>query len=168
MRSYIKVLPVALLLLVACNKKLDIEPKQSIDATTAITTPEDLEGAVVGAYSLIAGPDLYGTNLMLIPDLLASTQYLSWVGTFTDYAQIARRSMTRDNAAVSDTWQSAYSAINSANIVLNNLNVVGDDEDLKAQYEGEALFIRGITHFELVRLYALPWGATPITARWVW
>jgi starch-binding outer membrane protein, SusD/RagB family len=161
MRSFIKIFPIALLLLEACNKKLDIEPKESIDATTAITTPEDLEGAVVGAYSLIAGPDLYGTNFMLIPDLLASTQYLSWVGTFTDYAQIARRSMTRDNDAVSDTWQSAYSAINMANIVLNNLNVVGDDEDLKAQYEGEALFIRGITHFELVRLYALPWGATP-------
>ncbi len=26
--------------------------------------------------------------------------------------------------------------------------------------EGEALFIRGAMHFELVRLYALPWGAT--------
>ena len=46
-----------------------------------------------------------------------------------------------------------------ANIVLSAVDVV-TDADLKNQYEGEALFIRGILHFELVRYYAKPWGAT--------
>ena len=160
MKSFIKISSVALLLLtMACNKKLDIQPKQSIDATTAITTPADVEAAVVGAYSIMGGSNLYGTNLLMVPDLLATSGYASWVGTFTNYRQVANKSMTRDNATASGTWQSGYSAINMANIVLDALNVVSD-ADLKSQYEGEALFIRGIMHFELVRLYALPWGAT--------
>lgn len=158
MKFYIKILSVALLFLMACNKKLDIEPKQSIDAATAITSAEDVEAAVVGAYSIMGGPNLYGTNLLMVPDLLASTGYVSWLGSFGTYRQVARKTLTRDNAVVSATWQSAYAAINSANIVLSSLDVV-DDADIKTQYEGEALFIRGIMHFELVRLYALPWGA---------
>lgn len=46
-----------------------------------------------------------------------------------------------------------------SNIVLEALNLV-TDADQKNQLEGEALFIRGIMHFEMVRYYALPWGAT--------
>ena len=67
--------------------------------------------------------------------------------------------MTRDNTDANLIWTAAYNAINTANIALNALNVV-KDPDLKQQLEGEALFIRGIMHFELIRLYALPWGAT--------
>jgi hypothetical protein len=68
--------------------------------------------------------------------------------------------MTRDNSEAARTWNDAYRAINMANIVLGAINVV-EDQASKDQYEGEALFIRGILHFELVRFYALPWGATP-------
>lgn len=145
--------------LTACDKQLDIEPKQSIDATTAITTTEDVEAAVVGAYSVIATGSLYGTNLFMLPDLLASENYASWRGTFQGPRQVATKTMTRDNTEAARTWTAAYRAINTANIVLEGSGVV-ENATKKAQLEGEALFIRGAMHFELVRLYALPWGAT--------
>jgi hypothetical protein len=47
-----------------------------------------------------------------------------------------------------------------ANNVLAAINVV-TDPDQKNQLEGEALFVRGTMHFELVRLYAKQWD--PLT-----
>ena len=142
-----------------CSKVLDVDPQQSIDAGTALQTDQDVDALVVGSYSIMAGGALYGTNLLMLPDLLASEGYCSWRGTFQGPRQVATKTMTRDNSEASRTWTAAYRAINNANLVLENLNIVKDN-DLKTQLEGEALAIRGMLHFELVRLYALPFGAT--------
>ena len=159
-RNIIKLFILGTLLVASgCTKKLDRKPFLSIDAATAITTPEDVEAALIGAYSVLAGGALYGTNLIMIPDLQAAEGYLSWRGTFQGQRQVSLKTMTRDNAEASRTWIAAYRAINMANIVLESTGVV-KDPDQKNQFEGEALFIRGIMHFELVRIYAKPWGAT--------
>jgi starch-binding outer membrane protein, SusD/RagB family len=152
-----------------CSKTLlDLKPQQSIDAGTAFESDQDVDAAMIGCYSILGGGALYGTNLLLLPDLLASNsaatstsadRYLTWQGTFTGPRQVYGKTMTRDNAEASRTWIAAYRAINTANIVIANLSKV-KDTDLQAQLEGEALFVRGIMHFELVRLFALPYGAT--------
>lgn len=147
----------------ACNKKLDVSPRQSVDATVAIQTSSDLEAAVVGMYSLMGGGSLYGTDLLMNPEIQASffpntEQYCSWRGTFTGPQQVARKTMNRDNGVAAAFWTAGYRAINSANLVLENLAVA--DADVKDQYEGEARFVRAAMHFELVRFFALPWGAT--------
>lgn len=149
----------AAILSAACNKKLDIEPQQDVDASNAITTAENVDAAAIGMYSLLGNGALYGTNLFLLADLQASEGYVSWRGTFQSYRQVYNKNMARDNAEALRTWQYGYEAINMANIVLESLNLV-TDADQKQQLEGEALFVRGIMHFELVRYYALPWGAT--------
>jgi hypothetical protein len=141
--------------ILSCDKKLEIEPKQTIDSKTALSTPDDLEAAVVGCYSIMGGGALYGTNFFLLADLQAAEGYASWAGTFQGQRQVAQKTMNRNNAEASRTWIAAYRAINMANIVLD----IVTDTDKKDQLEGEALFVRGIMHFELVRFYALPWGA---------
>lgn len=145
----------------SCDKKLDFEPKQSIDATTALQTSADVRSAIIGAYSIMGGGALYGTNLNMLPELLGSDNYVRWAGTFQSYRQVANRAMLKNNADVTRTWVQAYSAINNVNNVLANLDKVSDATD-KSTFEGEALWVRGIMHFELVRLYALPYdAATP-------
>jgi starch-binding outer membrane protein, SusD/RagB family len=156
----------------SCEKTLEVEPQQSIDAETALQNDQDVTSAIIGAYSIMAGGALYGTNLFLQPDLLgadsdpttspssSATRYATWAGTFTGPRQVYQKNMTRDNSEASRTWIAAYDAINTANNVLDALGVV-EDPDLRTQIEGEALFVRGILHFELVRLFALPWGASP-------
>jgi len=145
----------------SCTKQLESpQPEQSIDAATGINNATDVEGVLIGAYSVLAGGALYGTNLLMLPDLQASENMASWRGTFQGQRQVSLHNMTRDNSEASRTWIAGYRAINLANIVLKNINVV-TDADQKDQLEGEALFIRGIMHFELVRLFAKPWGATP-------
>jgi tetratricopeptide (TPR) repeat protein len=133
-------------------------PRQSIDAETALNNAQNVESAVIGAYATLGNAALYGTNLNLIPELLGSTDYISWQGTFQGYRELDRKTLTPINTEASRTWIRSYDGINTVNGVIDALNVV-TDTDLKAQLEGEALFIRGILYFELVRLYALPWEA---------
>lgn len=152
-------LSTVILLQVACSKKLDIEPQQNVDAADAIKTPENVDAAAIGMYSLLGHGALYGTNLFLLPELQASDDYLSWRGSFQSFRQVANKAMSRDNAEALRTWEYGYQAINMANTILESLNIV-TDADQRATLEGEALFVRGIMHFELVRFYGLPWGAT--------
>ncbi|MEY3678759.1 MAG: hypothetical protein RI924_900 [Bacteroidota bacterium] len=142
----------------ACDKKLDIEPMQSVNALTALETDQDFQSAVVGAYSILGEGSLYGTNLIILPDLLANNGYIAWAGTFQSYRQVANKTMVASNAEATRTWIAAYRAINIANTILEQSSKISDAA-LKTQLEGEAYFIRGIMHFELVRMYGLPYSA---------
>ncbi|SDG81522.1 SusD family protein [Pedobacter terrae] len=161
MKNYKNILAGFFLLLSisSCKKQLEIDPKQNIDANAALNTTADVQNALIGAYTFMATGDLYGNNLVFIPDLYASDNYLTWRGTFTTYRNIASKVIVADNADVRRTWITAYSTINTANIVLSELNVVGD-ANTKSVIEGKALFIRAIMHFELVRLFGLPYEAS--------
>ncbi len=155
-KSILYIVLCAGMILQSCDSKLDIDPKQSISSEVALSTTADVRNTLIGAYTVIARGSLYGTNLVMIPDLYASNNYVNWTGTFSTYRDISNQNIISTNADVTRTWTDAYEAINVANTVLASLNVV-DDVNVKDELEGRALFIRGIMHFELVRLYALPY-----------
>ncbi|TGD78912.1 RagB/SusD family nutrient uptake outer membrane protein [Hymenobacter wooponensis] len=144
--------------LTACDKQLDIDPYQSVDAATALDTQDKVGSAVIGLYARLDSPNLYGTDLILVPELLAVDNYISFQGSFQNYRQIATRNTNSQTTTAESIWRTAYQAINQTNLVIDALPVV-KDEDLKAQYEGEARFIRADMHFELVRLYAKQYEA---------
>ncbi|MVZ65985.1 RagB/SusD family nutrient uptake outer membrane protein [Sphingobacterium sp. DK4209] len=146
------------LLASSCGKKIDIEPQDDISSENALSSAADVNNVLVGAYTVLAHPALYGTNLVMIPDLYASPSYLNWTGTFSTYRDISNQNLISTNEDATRTWTRAYQAINAANTVLESLDVV-TDPDMKNEIQGKALFIRGIMHFELVRLYGLPYEA---------
>ncbi len=157
--SYINKLIIALSLvsIVACESKLDFQPKQSIDATSALENDQDIESAIVGAYSIMGGGALYGTDLNIVPELLASDTYFAWVGTFQSFRQISVKTIDANNAEASRIWSNAYRAINIANTVLANVDKISS-ASTKNKLTGEAYFIRGTLYFELIRLYGLPYS----------
>ncbi len=153
-------IPLLALVLTAssCAKKLDMEPVDNISSDVALENANDVNNALVGAYTIIAKGSLYGTNLVMVPDLFASPNYVLWTGSFDTYRQFYNQTLLAQNEDVTRTWTDAYQAINIANTVLESLDVVTDEEQ-KAEIEGKAHFIRGIMYFELVRLYGLPYEA---------
>jgi predicted small lipoprotein YifL len=159
--------PASLLALVlslaGCKDALQIEPQQSIDAADAYNTPQKISAAVVGAYARLDDPRLYGTDLILVPELMGEqgAGYTVWNGSFQNYNQLYRRTQISTLSNAQGIWTQAYNAINQCNLILANLSAVTDAGQRK-QFEGEAEFIRGIMYFELVRLYAqqyVPGGA---------
>jgi len=142
----------------ACKEALDIAPQQSIDAATGYNTAQKLGAAVVGIYARLDNPRLYGTDLILVPELLGGDNYINWDGSFQNYRQLRNHTQISNNSNAEGIWTQAYGAINQCNLVLDNLAVVTDASQ-RSQYEGEALFIRGAMYFELVRLYAQQYQA---------
>lgn len=156
---------VVLVSLAACNKQLNIEPKQSIELGTAFKTEEEINQGLIGCYSIMGSAALYGTDLNLVPELLGSAGIGEWYGTFTGYRQLANLTTTPNNDNARRIWVGAYSAINLANVMRdiltgpNGATVVGDN-DARNALIGETEFIRGVLHFELVRLYGKQYDAS--------
>jgi len=139
-----------LLLFVACNKDLEVKPRTTLLSSEAPSKPALI---LSGMYALLGsgGPSaggLYGTNLQLFADLLAGENYVSWSGTFGQYRQVRNKNMVASNSIISATWRKAFIAINTANTLLELPNASD------SIYKAHSYFVRGIIHFELVRLFA--------------
>jgi hypothetical protein len=142
----------ATLLLASCKKELDLRDPQALDPETALSNDANVKRVLQGAYDVLSSSNLYGGNMQLFADLAASDGQLNWVGTFNTYREVWGKSLLTTNPNVRDLWGDAYNAINIANNVLANIDKVdAADQD---QVKGEALFIRGTMHFELVRYFA--------------
>lgn len=145
-----------LTLLGSCNSKLDVQPTQSIDEATALSTSRDVEVTLIGCYDGIQDADVFGGAFQYISDLYANSGEIRFGGTFQNLLEINDKQITTLNASSEDTWVASYIAINRCNNVLAALDKV--DENKRSRIEGEARFIRGAVYFELVRLYAKTWG----------
>ena len=81
---------------VACDDKLDIEPKQSIDASTALNTPENIKTALVGAYLQARSANLFGSQFNEFSELLAASSDLNFIGTYAQPREIIQKEITED------------------------------------------------------------------------
>jgi hypothetical protein len=153
MRSlkYISVFAVVLMVW-GCENALDTQPKQSISEDIALNNSDNVEAVLFGAYDNLGDYDQYGGQLYMLPDLMAVGQEANWTGTFEQPGQIYRTNIQVDNSFVADAWLDGFATINVANNVLSALDVVEAAE--QDRVEGEAKFIRAITYFQLVRLFA--------------
>ncbi|GHB59133.1 RagB/SusD family nutrient uptake outer membrane protein [Persicitalea jodogahamensis] len=145
----------SLLLLGGCASQLDVKPVNTIDAGAAVATSGDVAALLVGAYDALGDLDVYGGNIQRDADLLGDNGEIFFDGTFVAPDEIFRKSMLVNNGQAEVTWLDSYRAINIANNVLANLDVVTEGD--RARVEGEAKFIRGTLYFELVRNYAKAW-----------
>ena len=141
-------------LLTACNDQLELSPFQSVDEATALGSDATVKAVLIGAYDELGNSDIFGGNNQRDAELLGGTGEILFVGTFNSPDEIARKNITVGNADAEETWLESYETINIANNVLSALEVVDDGD--RERVEGEALFIRGILYFDLVRFYGLP------------
>jgi hypothetical protein len=150
--------------LAGCADILDIKPQLSVSYEQALNSTKGLNNALNGAYSLYIDGSLVGGNFGIISELLSDQTNFQGSDAF-GYGQIVSRQMELVNTVGRSTWENAYNSINRANLALDALRAgqANGDPTLapeRNRIEGEALFLRGAMHFELVRLYAAPWGFT--------
>lgn len=153
------------LAIISCDSQLDIDPQQSIDSDIALNTSDNVVSVLIGAYNGLSDDDMFGGQYQLEADLLANSNTASevtWTGSFEEPEQIWQKSILVENGQVSQTWLASYNTINLANNVLSALDVV--DAGIRDRVEGEAKFIRGITYFNLLKLYAQPHSAGSVSS----
>ena len=143
--------------LTSCDKRLNVEPKDSIDAANALNTSGDVQAALVGAYSGLQSNENYGGYIQFMSDLLADNGDEIFVGTFVPPQEIQRKTILKDNSFVQNIWLRAYSTINRTNNVLANIDKL-DTPSKRASGEGEAKDFRSLLYFDLVRLFGKAWN----------
>jgi tetratricopeptide (TPR) repeat protein len=153
MKKLYSIIAVAALisLFAGCSKILDLEPSQSLSENLALSTDENVKNVLIGAYTRMALPSIYGGNLLRNCELLAGDGEISWVGTYIDPRQIFNKDMLTTNSEVYVQWRDSYAVINTCNNILNAINIVKEDD--QDRVSGEALFLRGMMYFDLVRFY---------------
>jgi starch-binding outer membrane protein, SusD/RagB family len=135
-----------------CTKFLEREQAGAIPAEVAVKDEEGLQGLLNGAYVNLTN-NIYGGRLQFISDLMAD-QANGLLYT-EDFGEIYKRKTSIFGSYKNDFYRNAYFIISASNKVLENLDKASTN---KNYLEAQAKFLRGIVHFELVRLFAQPWG----------
>ncbi len=145
----------------ACNKKfLDLQPYDQVPLDEAIVDENSMQTAVNGMYSSLRAVDFFGRSIPIDGDLLADNVYISSVNSNRYIPEITYSYIeTYDN--VQNTWAEAYNTIQRAN---NVINATVPSSEVSDQLRGEALTIRALAYFELVKFYARPYLTDPAGA----
>lgn len=141
----------------SCTDVLDVEPKMELSDQTALTTTFGLQTAIIGAYDRLQSGNLYGGRIWVAGDMLAENVQKSGQSALVyEEIQMMNKNMSPDNLITAEFWSDAYTTINLVNQVIAAIPEVeasGDVDiaDSKDRIEGEALFIRALLDFDLVR-----------------
>lgn len=139
----------------SCSNLLNVEPRQSIDSATALSTQEALEAAVSGVYDRLQALRMYGRDFIALPEALSDN------GRATNKSgRLQAEYQNQPNAHfTAGTWQLSYAAINQINLILDNAPKVNMPAATRNNIEGQALFLRALIYHNLMRAYAYDPGA---------
>lgn len=146
-----------ILLITGCAKQLDILPTQSVDESLVFDTDANIKAALNGAYDLASSGDLIGGNTQMYSELLGAGGEITWVGTFNQPDEIYNKSILTNNSFIRDTYLSGYRLINVCNNIIASIDKVNASD--RDAVKGQALFLRGMAYFEMVKLFAKPYSA---------
>lgn len=137
----------------SCKNFLDVEPTNAVDADKAIVTANDAQIAINGIQRQMTSSNYYGRNFIAYGDakggdvtLYSQGRGLDAFYTFNHNAQ---------TNSFSSFWTSIYNIIYQTNNLLENiekLKASGSIENFDLA-KSEALTIRALANFDLVRLY---------------
>lgn len=133
----------------ACTKALDTTPQNSLDLTTTLGSREGLSATLTSIYDTYQGSGYYGRDIIVIPELLADNGEITSNNTnrFLNQANNAPGSHI-------NIWGTLNGIINRANLVINNIDKSNATAAEKLQWKGEATFLRGLSLFDLARIFA--------------
>jgi hypothetical protein len=136
--------------------ELDRYPNDKLSAGTFWQTKEHADQAMAGLYSVLQSNYVFG--------IVFGLDCLSDIGTGYDgasYDVIARGTYTATTDQVTGKWKTLYEGIARANLVMQNIGNIAEDEmstELKTEYIAEARFMRALFYFQLLDFF----GGVPL------
>ncbi|MCO4294390.1 RagB/SusD family nutrient uptake outer membrane protein [Solitalea sp. MAHUQ-68] len=141
-----------------CKDFLDVPPTEGeVPSEEALKNEQDLTNLLNSCYDLLAGGGdrIYGGKLQVIQSLLGDE--LRGDNLSGDFGEIYNRKSSIFGDYKTGVFEYSYKTINRTNIVLENLDLATINRN---SIEGQAKFLRALCHFEMVRLFAQPYGYT--------
>ncbi|WP_128544144.1 RagB/SusD family nutrient uptake outer membrane protein [Larkinella soli] len=160
MKKQISLLTIMTLLgTTACQDFLTENPVTNIGQNLALSSEDRIRRAMNGAYSALQVNEYYGFEWPNAVWLSDDNVFAAGAGTtdlqFDNYDILASSNTMEIN------WRAMYQVINQANNILDAVGTVGDPgftTEEKNDLAGQALFLRALAYFDMVRT----WGGVPL------
>lgn len=156
-RIYFIIMAVVAMMATGCknNKFLDLTDPDSFDGSKFYRDSADMEGLLSSAYQAIR--PAYD-KLFFVTEMKSDNATTTDMGTSGGlYYTFVSHNVTSSNTIVAEIYNSFYFCIHRCNVLLEHIDAVPMGDADKARIKGEAMFLRALSHFYLVRL----WG--PVT-----
>src|SRR5690606_2017397 len=140
----------------ACNGILELTPDSELTEANFFITAADMDGAVLGIYS---NYQARFPRDWTISEMLSDNTYRTGYFNIGGIDELNNLSITSENPLFASFWQSCYQGIFRANSVIFYIDNPTDyAENQQAQLTGEALFMRSLLYFDLVKVF----GGVPL------
>jgi hypothetical protein len=133
---------------------LELSPISNANEANYYKTEKDFETAVTAAYATLYtefGPE---SGVSFCGEQMSdeATVY-DVMGNAADHQAFKNYSLYPANTFVLQIWRNEYSDLMIVNTVIEKLQASSLNEQLKTGYEAEMRFLRGLYHFNLVRMF---------------
>ena len=150
-----------------CGKFLDVNPKGETFDNDMFTTAEGYEDALYGIYSELSNADnLYGGNMIWAAEVMSQNITALTDNTYGNLA-LANWTINGPTSLRKKLWSDCYEVINHLNNIIQHAEEGGTGEfKHSGLYLGEALALRALIHFDLVRYFGAPfWASDALKAK---
>ena len=157
------------MLVVSCNAWLDVTPENAIADDDLFSTGFGYRNALNGIYTNLASDELYGKQLSWGFLSAISQQYNQKAGTispmYADASELIYNTVDTE-PVVTAIWEKGYKVIANLNKLIENIrstdiSLFEYGEEEKNLIYAEALSLRAMMHFDLLRLFAPATATNP-------
>jgi hypothetical protein len=138
----------------SCEKAIDKNPTHSTSLENAFKSVDDFNASLSSMYTSLRGVGYYGRNMSVLSDMNADN--LVQTGeSLVNFLAVTDWLYTSSNGTVAETWLGAYTVVNNANIIINNIDKYTNASNQKQsnKIKGQALAIRAMVHFDIMRWF---------------
>jgi len=144
-----------------CEEYLDLKPYDALTADQLLLDEAGMQGLANGSLRMMKDQLGAESNNVYVRVLFQTTEFPSdnvlIVKSTTDPLWLSfNRSHIQTQENTSAFWGTAYKIILNCNMIINNADIDESTSGTEKQYIGESYFYRGITFFDLSRLFSFP------------
>lgn len=150
MSGYMTILP-------SCSDFLNKEPYQDYTDKDLLYSVKGLSTLLNGTYDIVKGENYYGALMYQYEAAKGCDFFIRDVSGGTSMGSEAGYSASSTSSgAATNAWRTIYSVITNTNIIIDNTAYITGDINEIRRIKGEALALRGLAYFDLLRLFSYP------------
>ena len=147
------------LMLNSCAKLQQVSPT-AVQSSQLFKDSIGLSEALTGLYSTLEAPEYYGADYPMLADVNSDNGVAGGYNN-TSLNEFGAYSVTSSNIYVQNTYVAIYKTIATANAIIAGENTVqGASAGYLNSVKGQALTLRAMGHFDLLRAFGYHWDLT--------
>ena len=156
MKRFLLLFCLLAVLLTACNKWLDVQPRSQVEDTELFETESGYKETLAGVYSSMVSSTTYAKEMTYGFMGVLGQEWDFYYAAQYDDAAAYKYDAAFPTSTLRSIWSNSYSGIANVNNLLAHIddNTSLFSKDNHGVIKGEAYALRAFLHFDLMRLFA--------------